>query len=258
VTFYVGAQGAHWLPRASMPVMLSRARLKDRTAPLPASAVPWFLDSGAFTELEQHGTWTIDARTWAQLARRWSDEAGQLAAVATQDWLCTPPALAMTRGTVAEHQQRTVHSYLDLMTLDADLPWVPTLQGWWPDDYRRHAELFAAYGVDLAALPLVGVGSIAMRQHTDAAAAILTGLARRGLGNLHAYGAKELGLLRWGWAVASADSMAWSTAARRDGIRMDGCTHPSPDCRNCQPWAEQWARNVARLVAAGAEPLVLW
>lgn len=250
--FFLGAPDASWLSRARTPLMVSRSRLADRKAPLPPAAVPWYLDSAAFTELEQHGTWTLDAPSWAKLARRWADEAGQLAAVATQDWLCTPRALERTGLSLAEHQQRTTLSYLELREWDPQLPWVPTLQGWAAEDYLDHAALYELLGVRLADQPLVGVGSIAMRQEGPEAERILHAVHDQlGLVNVHAYGAKELGLRRWGWAVASADSMAWSMIARREGRKV--CDSEHTDCRNCLVWAEQWARHVSPLVG-GAPP----
>lgn len=250
--FFLGAPDASWLPRSSTPLMLSRSRLADRKAPLPTSAVPWYLDSAAFTELEQHGRWTLDAYGWAQLARRWGDEAGQLVAIATQDWLCTPTALDRTGLTIERHQDLTTLSYLELREYAPELPWVPTLQGWLAEDYLEHAALYELLGVDLAAQPLVGVGSIAMRQEGPEAERILWAVHDvLGLRNVHAYGAKELGLRRWGWAVSSADSMAWSMIARREARKA--CAADHADCRNCITWAEQWARIVAPLVG-GPEP----
>lgn len=250
--FFLGAPEAVWLARSATPLMLSRSRLAGRRAPLSPARAPWFLDSAAFTELEAHGRWTVSAEEWAKLARRWADEAGQLAAVATQDWLCVPPALARTGLSVAEHQARTVRSFLELRELDAALPWAPTLQGWAPDDYHRHAESYEAAGVDLAAQQLVGLGSIAPRQHTPVVAQLVGGLHRAGHRNLHAFGAKELGLRSWGWAVASADSMAWSTIARRQGIKAASCGASHPDCRNCLAWAEEWAPSMAAHIAQPA------
>lgn len=253
--FFTGAQGAAWLGRATTPLMLSRSRLAARRAPLPPATAPWFLDSAAFTELEAHGRWQLAPADWAKLAARCGDEAGLLAAVAVQDWLCTPAAVARTGLSVAEHQARTTASYLTLRNLAAQLPWVPTLQGWHPDDYLRHADQYTAAGIDLADQPLVGIGSIAMRQHTPAAAWAVTQVALRTGARLHAYGAKDTGLRQWGWAVASADSMAWSTTARREATRLPGCTHR--DCRNCQRWAELWGTRMARLVGQGHAQLHL-
>lgn len=251
--YFTGAQAAAWLPRATVPLMLSRARLATRTTPLPPAATPWYLDSAAFTELGEHGRWTIDAATWASRARRWAAEAGNLVAVATQDWVCTPPALARTGLSVAEHQAATLASYQALTELAPELPWVPTLQGWAPADYLRHADAYAAAGIDLTS-QLVGLGSVAARQGSPEAAQVVLGCAELGL-RLHVYGAKAEGLRSWGWAVASADSMAWSTTARREATKV--CTAEHADCRNCQVWAEQWGTRMAGLVGGARRPYQL-
>ena len=39
------------------------------------------------------------------------------------------------------------------------VPWMPILQGWGPEDYLRHAGQDQPHGIDLAAEPVVGVGS---------------------------------------------------------------------------------------------------
>jgi len=188
----------------------------------------------------------VDARAWAALAGRWQEEAGLLEAAGIHDWLCTPGALESTRLTVARHQELTVRSFLELRDLAPGVPWVPTVQGWLPDDYLHHVELYSRAGVDLTLELLVGVGSIAQRQETPTAARVLERLHDDAqLGNLHAFGAKFGGLGSWGWAVRSADSMAWSWDARRMGY---SCARHPGDCRNCQWYAEHWGRRLERLV----------
>jgi hypothetical protein len=58
---------------------------------------------------------------------------------------------------------------------------MPVVQGWRLADYLACAELYAVAGVDLAALPLVGLGSVCRRQSTAEIAVIVGELARRGL-----------------------------------------------------------------------------
>ena len=56
-------------------------------------------------------------------------------------------------------------------------------------------------GVDLASLPLVGVGSVCRRQGTAGIAALLAELARAGM-KLHCFGMKVSGLRRAaGWVL---------------------------------------------------------
>jgi len=241
--FYVGAKAASWLPRARTPLLLSRPALAGRVRRLPRAAVPWLLDSGAFTELGENGAWTVPAEQYAAEAARWAAEAGNLAAAGIQDWLTTPGVLDATGRTVADHQARTVASLLELRALAPELPWLPTLQGWELGDYLAHVALYADAGVDLTAEPLVGVGSIATRQHTDTVGELMAELHDAGL-RLHAFGAKVTGLARWGTELSSADSMAWSLDARRMDYR---CGRHRGDCRNCQWWAEAWGERMAAM-----------
>jgi hypothetical protein len=72
-----------------------------------------------------------------------------------------------------------------------------------------------AVGVDLAALRLVGVGSICRRQDTGLAEELLRHLRSMGI-RLHAFGAKFGGLVRCADALTSADSLAWSFNGRKN------------------------------------------
>ena len=111
------------------------------------------------------------------------------------------------------------------------------VQGWRLADYLACLELYASAGVDLAALPRVGLGSVCRRQSTAEIAVIVTELARRGL-RLHGFGVKTGGLHLYGHLLASADSMAWSYAARR-APALPGCTGHQ-NCANCLTYATRW------------------
>ena len=58
-----------------------------------------------------------------------------------------------------------------------ELPWVPVLQGWSLADYLSHERQYRTAGIDLAALPLVGVGTMCRRQGMKEASVILAALA---------------------------------------------------------------------------------
>ena len=123
------------------------------------------------------------------------------------------------------------------------------VQGWRLADYLACLELYASAGVDLAALPRVGLGSVCRRQSTAEIAVIVTELARRGL-RLHGFGVKTGGLHLYGHLLASADSMAWSYAARR-APALPGCTGHK-NCANCLTYATRWRAGVlARYTARG-------
>ncbi len=201
----------------------------------------WALDSGGFSELSLKGEWTIGAAQYAGEVRRWSRSIGLMQWAAIQDWMCEPFVLAKTGLSVAEHQARTIRSYLDLRSIAPDVPWAPVLQGWQPTDYIEHAEAYARAGIDLESAPIVGVGSVCRRQATAEGAAVFCRVAQLGL-RIHAFGIKRDGLEQIGELLESADSMAWSYVARRRKIRLDGCDHAR--CNNCYVFAQQWASRI--------------
>lgn len=241
--FYLGTNEPSWLSRTDVPLFISRRRLA-RLKSWPRALGPWMLDSGGFSELSECGRWETTAEIYLAETRRWSDAIGNLVGAAPQDWMCEPGILAETGLTVTDHQERTVASFLWLREREPSLPWFPVLQGWEPEDYLRHIDLYQRAGVDLSRETRVGVGTVCRRQDTRAIEAVVSGLMGRSL-TLHGFGVKRSGLaLCSGW-FASADSMAWSRQARSRQERLPGCTHT--DCRNCFDYALRWR---ARLVGS--------
>ncbi|HWH01145.1 MAG TPA: hypothetical protein VNV66_17945 [Pilimelia sp.] len=243
VRFFLGTHQPGWLASAPVPLFISDRRLRAYRR-LPRAAGVWALDSGGFTELAAHGCWD-HGPTPAQYAtrvRRYRDEIGRLVWAAPQDWMCEPWIVAKTGLSVPEHQRRTVDNFAQLRDLAPDLPFVPVVQGWTPADYLRCVDLYTAAGVDLASFPVVGVGSVCRRQSTTDAGAILTALHGAGVTRLHGFGFKTLGLRRFAHLLVSADSMAWSVAARRRPP-LPGCTRHI-NCANCPRYAYRWHRTV--------------
>ena len=248
LAFYLGAHQPHWLWRAAFPLFVSHRQLARRRSLRPASC-RWALDSGGFTELSMHGRWVTTAEDYATAVATYAERVGGLDFAAPQDWMCEPQIIARTGLPVREHQDRTVASYLELRRLAPGLPWIPVVQGWHLPDYLRCADLYAAAGVDLAAVPLTGLGSVCRRQSTAEIAVIVTALAARGL-RLHGFGVKTGGLHLYGHLLASADSMAWSYAARR--LPALPCCTGHQNCANCLTYATAWRRSVlARYAARG-------
>ncbi len=251
--FYLGAdvQGLTW----GVPVMVSHGRLR-RMRTLPRATAPWVCDSRGFTELSQHGRWTIGARQYATALRRYAAEIGQLRWASPQDWMCEPWILTKTGKTIPEHQQLTVESVLLLRALVPEVHVIPVVQGWALDDYLRHIDLYRAHGVDLRAEPVVGLGSVCRRQATSDIDLIVSALAATGL-NLHGFGVKTAGLDRYGLLLASADSFAWSYGARK---RLGPCIHPGSTKHetNCPVWAMEWADHVAAQARTTQPALDLW
>jgi hypothetical protein len=236
-TFYLGTHHPDWLGRAGVPLFVSRNRLVKRRS-FPRAIDRWGLDSGGFTELSSHGRWTVPARAYAGEARRYMQEIGRLDFAAPQDWMCEPWITHKTGLPVSVHQARTVDNFLELRELAPDVPWIPVLQGWLVTDYWRHVEMYEEAGVVLADLPRVGVGTVCRRQATKAAGGIMSSLATAFGLKLHGFGFKKEGLRDCSAFLVSADSMAWSMAARRAGGPLPGCSHAS--CANCIRFAMLW------------------
>ena len=254
--FYLGIHQPGWLRRpelADVPVMISMNTIGGYGR-IPEPRGPVKLDSGAYTRFSGGGRGWRAARPFVAAVSRVAAALGPaLVAVGPQDWLCGPPMLAATGRSLRWHQLRTAANYRALRRLAPGVPWLPMLQGWSPADYLRHVEMYRAGGVDLLDGREVGVGSIAARQNTADAHAILDALSAAGITNIHAMGAHS-GLRRYGALVASADSMAWSMEARTEAP-LPGCTHKN--CANCLRYALGWRERLLSTLGGAPAPLQL-
>jgi hypothetical protein len=193
----------------------------------------WIMDSGAFTQILKHGGYTEGVEVYAAEIKRWSTNGNLLAAVA-QDYMCEPQMLAITGKTVAEHQQLTIERYDKLLACDTGGVYIlPVLQGYAPEDYVRHIEM---YGDRLKPGMWVGVGSVCKRNGDPRAIErVLFGIkqARPDL-RLHGFGVKTTALSSplVTELLHTADSMAWSFAARREGRNPN-------DWREAKAWTDR-------------------
>lgn len=253
--FYLGTHRPSWLwSVCDVRLFVSHRTLRERRTRFPRATTPWALDSGGFTELSIHGQWKTSVQEYVDAVHRYDDELGCMEWAAPQDWMCEPFILAKTGLTVREHQARTIANFLTLTDLAPDLGFMPVLQGWTIDDYHRHADDYAAAGVDLTASPLVGVGSVCRRQATGEIGAIFGTLRARGL-QLHGFGVKAAGLRGYADSLLSADSLAWSLGARRSSTPG---TCGKRSCSNCLHYALAWRRDVLSAVDARPSQLELW
>lgn len=251
-TFYLGTHEPSWLRNVRVPLFVSRRRLarlaclrpgrplRPSGRPVYASVTRWACDSGGFSEIAEHGRWTVPAAAYADELRRYRDGVGLLDWAAPQDWMCEPAMLKKTGMTVHEHQVRTTASVLELRRLLAGegIHIVPVLQGWRLDDYLRHVEQYRTAGVDLAEEWLVGLGSGCRRQALAGFAAIVQALAALRI-RLHGFGMKGQGFALYGADLETADSMAWSYAGRRRPSE-DCPTSNAASCANCLHYALAW------------------
>lgn len=227
--FYVGLHqpsDAHHFQRCCTHV----GRLETRQKPLGCDEL--LLDSQAFRVLELYGDHRLSAAAYAAAATRIAALCTTVVVVA-QDYMCEQYifqkryAHTGVRFTVADHQRLTIGRYDELRgRLDRSIAVLPVLQGYHPREYVAHIR---QYGRRLTSGAWVGVGSVCKR-NTDPAAirAVLLAIhAERPDLRLHGFGVKVTALASptVRQLLFSADSMAWSMNARKNG-------------RNANSWEE--------------------
>lgn len=202
--------------------MVSVNRLENRQ--MDFHPHEWIMDSGAFTRVSK-GKGHLPVEDYARQIERWS-RCGTLAAAVSQDYMCEPFILAKTGLSVGDHQRLTIERYDALIALEPPAYIMPVLQGYQPSEYVAHIH---EYGERLKPGMWVGVGSVCKRNSKvrEVEAVIQTISAERPDLRLHLFGLKTTSLrsLLVHSLIYSADSMAWSWAARYEG-------------RNANDWRE--------------------
>ena len=184
------------------------------------------MDSGAFTELKDHGCYRDPVEVYAGQVERWS-RCGNMVVAVSQDYMCEPFILERTGLTVEDHQQLTIERYEELLALVPPSIYIlPVVQGYWPEEYVSHLK---QYGPLLREGAWVGVGSVCKRNARveEIEGVLLTVKRKRPDLRLHGFGVKFTALASQTVrdCLYSADSMAWSYAARMEG-------------RNANDWRE--------------------
>lgn len=217
------------------------------------------VDSAAFTELDRHGHYRHGVEVYAAELRR-LNAAGvvKIAAAVAQDYMCEPFMLEKTKaagasdGTVKDHQRLTIERYDALVSEALPFPILPVLQGYAPREYQDHVR---AYGDRLAFGMWVGVGSVCKRNGApEKIVEVLAAIhAVRPDLRLHGFGIKQTSLMHPGVRdmLHSADSMAWSYAARRQG--RDGNSW-----QEAKAFANRVQAAASRALEAWQMPLPLW
>jgi hypothetical protein len=195
---------------------VSVTRLRSRKSHFAVG--DWIMDSGAFSTILTHGGYPEEPSVYAAEIKRWST-CGKLLAAVSQDYMCEAHMLAITGKSIAEHQRLTIERYDALCACDTGGVYImPVLQGYAPQDYVDHIR---QYGDRLAHGAWVGVGSVCKRNgNVRAIEDVLLAVQReRPDLRLHGFGIKTtaLGSRLVRELLHTADSMAWSFAARKQG-----------------------------------------
>ena len=206
-------------------------RLRSRKAPFPAH--DWIMDSGAFTEISTHGRYRHSVEEYAREIKRWKDNGNLLAAV-SQDYMCEPFILEKTGLSVEEHHRLTIERYDAPLAEETGVYIMPVLQGFKPIEYVQHV---ITYGDRLKPGMWVGVGSVCKRNADPSAILeVLTHIkvVRPDL-RLHGFGLKKTALSHAKICdlLETADSMAWSFSARKQGRSAN-------DWREAKRWSESF------------------
>lgn len=195
---------------------ISINRVRGRQKPVPAAE--WILDSGAFREIEKFGKYRHSPAEYAAEVNRLATINPGLSAAVSQDYMCEAYMLEKTGLTIADHQRLTIERYDALLPLIPNVYLMPVLQGYSLKSYLDHID---QYGDRLKPGMYVGVGSVCKRNgDVRQIEAILSAIKRKRRDlYLHGFGIKTTalssGVVRD--CLHSADSMAWSFAARRQG-----------------------------------------
>jgi hypothetical protein len=266
MVYYTGTGHPYHLGESPVPLFLSitsmiRYKKRGQNFPVRMGGSIWAGDSGAYAALmlskntDDH-PWSMPADEYGSTWVRLIDDIGPPKFVAVQDWPCESSVLSATGMTVQEHQDLTLESYLYLSEQFPMVPWLAVLQGWHPEDYLRHFEAYKQAGVDLRHRP-AGIGSVCRRGSQIGIARVLETLAPLEM-EMHGFGVSINGLRLAGHLLSSSDSQAWSLTARKEGLRLAGCTHTTldgtaaTDCRNCFHYAVQYRERVMQALRDGA------
>ena len=213
MNFYVGMHmpsKADKVERAFISVNV----LAKRKSGFPVNE--WIMDSGAFTTIAKHGMYPEPVSVYAEQIRRWKSNGTLIAAVA-QDYMCEDHMLAKTGMSVRQHQFLTIERYDQLLAEDTGVYILPVLQGYTPSSYVDHIRM---YGDRLKQGMYVGVGSVCKRNASPSSIVQVLKAIKKERPDLllHGFGIKTTSLM---WAdvrdnLYSADSMAWSYAARME------------------------------------------
>lgn len=215
MNFYVGLHqpsDAHRFQRCCIHI----ARLETRRKPLGCEEV--LIDSQAFMKLKLHGCYPEPPEAYARKVERAAQLAARVTAV-TEDYMCEPFVLAHTGLTLADHQRLTIERYDAIRAaLDPSIYLMPVLQGYHPREYADHIR---QYGARLGTGAWVGVGSVCKRNNDPSTirAVLLAIKQERPDLRLHGFGIKITALASptVRQLLDTADSLAWSYNARRNG-----------------------------------------
>ncbi len=199
-----------------VPVLLpasSWARVGMTTPRLPSHVTDTAADSGGFVATKIWGDYRYSPAEYVAWLEGWRP-----GWAATMDYCCEDEITTGNVGLVRERQDRTTEMAYRFFDDYQDAPWqwVPTIQGWTVEDYRRHARqikpLLAQMRRHYSDDWRVGIGTLCARASNDMIRQVVNAVNEELPDyNLHLWGVK-LGALKMAHVlprVVSVDSAAW-------------------------------------------------
>lgn len=197
----------------------SLPRFKMRAPKIPSTALSVAADCGGFVAMKRWGG--VYQYTKAEYFA-WLCKFARLDWAATMDWCCEQE-IATNQAQIRVRQLSTTNAAWEFFTEYRDSPWawVPTVQGWEVEDYRRHArelaplvEMMRGYYCDNPWWR-VGIGTLCQRADARMIRTVARAVAEELPGvPLHLWGVK-LAALNSAEAlpetIDSVDSAAWNS-----------------------------------------------
>lgn len=210
------------LPASSWARKMNRAGVM-RPPKLPDHVTQRAADCGGYVATFTWGDYRFSPQQYVDWLETWRPQWA-----ATMDYCCEDEITSGNVGIVRERQQRTTEMAYRFWQDHRDAPWrwCPTVQGWEPEDYRRHARDLAPLVAEMAARYTdrygpasdfrVGIGTLCRRADAPTIARISEIVATELPGiPLHLWGVKITALksrVALPRAVRSCDSAAWEGA----------------------------------------------
>ncbi len=189
--------------------------LRARRAPIACAHV--MIDPQAFQVLKLFGRYPDPVAVYAELLTHLTTLC-EIDSATSEDYMCEPFMRERTGLTVQDHQRLTISRYDTLVGLRPPCYIMPVLQGYEPSEYADHLH---QYRRRLKRGMWVGVGSVCKRNADPSAIrdVLYSILRERPDLRLHGFGLKTTAM-RWPLIrqmLHSADSLAWSYHARKNG-----------------------------------------
>lgn len=199
--------------------VLAHGRVRGKIAPvrLPASIVDGAADCGGFVATRKWGTYRYNDSQYVEWCDGWRPSWA-----AMMDYCCEDEITSGQPGIVRKRQDDTTamaHHFWQQYR-SASWSWVPTIQGWTVEDYRRHVqdmkplitEMSSHYGAGSAFR--VGIGTLCARASAKMIREVVTMVASELPDvSLHLWGVKLSVMqsqIMLPEQVASVDSGAWN------------------------------------------------